>query len=70
MSSFSITLGSLTLCNNRAACWTNIKLSWMQRFRMKAHWFLSTSDSSQGASLEANVFATSLAKMWIRLMGR
>ena len=68
MSNLSITRGSLSPCSNLTVCWTNIKLSWMHRFRMKAHWLLSTSDAALGASLDANVFATNLVKMWIRLM--
>ena len=44
-----------------------MKLSCMQRFRVKMHWFSSTKAPRLGDNLVANIFATNREKMCMRL---
>jgi hypothetical protein len=50
--------------NNRLAdSWTRTKLSWMDRPRINAVWFASTSSGMRGANLRARILVRSLAKL-------
>ena len=69
MSTFRRMDGRLTECRSRQVSWTVRKLSRMLHPRMKALWLGRTSASRSLASRLARHFATSLAKLWIRLTG-
>lgn len=69
MSIFNSIDGRLTECSSRQVSWTVWKLSWMLRPRMKALWLGRTRSLRNLASRLAKHFDTSLAKLWMRLIG-
>lgn len=70
ISSLSKMWGSFRWCKHFAICWTRRKLSWILLPLTKADWFTGTKSGSMGARRLAMSLATSLAKLWIRLMGQ
>ena len=70
MSNFGRIRGCFYWWRNLAVCWTRMKLSWMQRPLTNALWLAETIALSLLASQLAISLVTSLAKLWIRLIGR